>query len=1644
MRKTAILIVVVLLFFVNFNNVAFSKQDEINVLKEKISLLSINQRNNNFNIIQEPEKELNEYVQGQIIVKFKDKVESKKVDVINLQYGTSLIYKSNFSGFQLLKIPNNKNVLEMVELYSNNIDVEYAEPNYIKHICLSPNDPYYNLQWHLHNLDEGGINMEPAWDIATGSGVIVAVIDSGITQGTDLAGTCFVSGYDFVNDDNDPSDDNGHGTHIAGTITQSTNNNLGVCGVAFDACLMPIKVLNSVGEGTTTDEVEGIYYAVNNGANILSLSLAGPPSTSEEEAVAYAYYNNVTVIAASGNDNGPVSYPAAYDAYVIAIGATRYDKTRAWYSNFGSSLDLVAPGGDTSVDQNNDGYADGVLQQSKFNGVWDYYFLQGTSMATPHVSGVAALIYSMGVTSPDDIRNVLESSAVDLGTSGWDPYYGHGLINAYDALQFAQINNPPVFGMPSPTNGSTGNQLSLTWSIPINDPEGNLFSWTIQCSDGQTNSGTGETNGTKSLALSGLAYSNIYTVWVNATDPNGSSLYTRGWYTFTTKNYKPSVPTNFTATAMNETFIELTWTKGQQADTTYIERNSVVIWNRGEGTLIYNETETGCGDWGLLENTHYYYQAWSWNQADGFSNDFAIADAITINQPPYFYMPRPSNGSTNILLSQIWSIQIYDFDGDTFNWTIECSNGQNNSGTGTHGTKSLSLTGLAYLTTYKVWVNATDPTGSGLYTREWYIFTTKSPGGGGENGGWTEMQKLLASDGDEQEYFSHGISISGDTALIGAYYSNGNANRSGSVYVFNRIGTSWVEQTELVASDSEEMDAFGGSVSLDGDTALIGACQDDDNGYSSGSAYIFIRTGTIWNQQAKLLASDSGEQDAFGWSVSLDGDTALIGTQHGKAYILIRNGTNWSQQAEFSGGGLGFGWSVSLSGDTALIGSCPGSAYVFIRTGTTWTQQQKLTASDGTAGDQFGYSVSLDGDTALIGANWDDDNGNDSGSAYVFIRSAEIWTQQAKLLASDGKTGTEFGSSVSLSNETALIGAPIHDQGRGSAYVYTRNGTTWIQKAKLVASDGLPWDGFSLTVSLAEDTAIIGAIWYENAKGAAYVFTKGSQNQPPIFETPIPVNNSINNPLSFTWNIPINDPEGNLFSWTIQCSDGQTNSGSGETNGTKSLALSGLAYSATYKVWVNATDPTGSALWTQRWYTFTTKSQSWSNRPPTFSSPSPTNGSTSVNRYHATNVTVSDLDGNLTTVCFWYSTSNSPYSWTKAQQNNSVPANTTVRDINSSYSSGWNTQYWWKVTAYDSHVNVSVIYSFTTKAQTWVNRAPVISSPSPSNGSVGVPRYWFNNVTVSDADANQTLTVCFWNNSTAAPLIWKKAQQNNSESPLIHIVRDMNASWANEYSKKYWWKVTVDDGTTNISSWYCFTTKESSDGGGGSSGGGSEMPPAGPQNKKPVANVSAGEPYQGFVNTEITFDGSRSYDPDGNITKWFWVFGDNFNGTGKIVNHTYSKAGTYNVILTVTDNKGATNTDTTTCVITQPNRPPSKPIISGPTNGTTNTTYNFTAFSTDPDNDTIKYTFNWGAPVSQSSGFLPNGTSYTVNHSWSTPGEYILIVSVTDNQTVSSSQISITIVAGKKEQPSTPGFELVFILCAIAVAIFLWRKKQSV
>jgi serine protease len=354
---------------------------------------------------------------------------------------------------------------DVANAYSANPDVIFAEPNFYAYmndappepLAFTPDDPYFRFQW---NFPE--IQVPQAWDVSTGEGVLIAELDTGIAyedfdiyrQAPDLSGTRFLAGYDFVNKDEHANDDEGHGTHVAGTLAESTNNALGVAGVAFNATLMPVKVLDGQGQGSYDIIAQGIIYAADRGARVINMSLSGREASSAlAEAVTYAAQKGVLIVAAAGNSGGAVQYPAAYDE-VLAVGSVGYDKVRVSYSDFGPQIELVAPGGDTNVDLNGDGYPDGILQQTFRGNVTDfgYYFYEGTSMAAPHVSAVAALLFAFDPgANAQRVREVMESTTIDLGLPGRDDDYGYGLVQAANAL--AALGGVPI--TPTPTATAT-------------------------------------------------------------------------------------------------------------------------------------------------------------------------------------------------------------------------------------------------------------------------------------------------------------------------------------------------------------------------------------------------------------------------------------------------------------------------------------------------------------------------------------------------------------------------------------------------------------------------------------------------------------------------------------------------------------------------------------------------------------------------------------------------------------------------------------------------------------------------------------------------------------------------------------------------------------------------------------------------------------------------------------------------------------------------------------------------------------------------------------------------------------------------------------------------------------------------------------
>ena len=491
---------------------------------------------------------------------------------------------------------------------------------------------------------------------------------------------------------------------------------------------------------------------------------------------------------------------------------------------------------------------------------------------------------------------------------------------------------------------------------------------------------------------------------------------------------------------------------------------------------------------------------------------------------------------------------------------------------------------------------------------------------------------LKAGNAEEDDLFGRSVAVSGDTIVVGAPFEDssatgvtngpgGSADNSavyaGAAYVFVRNGATWSQQAYLKAGNADASDNFGSSVAISGDTAIVGALfeasnatgvingpggSSDNSTSSAGAAYVFVRNGTNWSQQAYLKSGNTDANDYFGLSVSISGDTVVVGAYGedsnqigvvngpggsadnstsgaGAAYVFVRSETNWSQQAYLKAGNSGaedhFGQSVAISGDAVIVGAPgersnatgvsngpggstdnsaheAGASYVFLRNGSIWSQQAYLKAGNTEAGDVFGTSVAISGDTAIVGAYGEDSNqigvvngpggsadnsANWAGAAYVFMRSGSTWSQQAYLKA--GNTGKDdlFGLSIAISGDTVVVGASLEDSPAtgvgngpggsdddssyyvGSAYIFRREGTTWSQQAFVKAGNSGEGDEFGSAVAISGDTVIVGALRERSnetgvingpggstdnsatSAGAAYVFLV-SEIPPPLLLLP--------------------------------------------------------------------------------------------------------------------------------------------------------------------------------------------------------------------------------------------------------------------------------------------------------------------------------------------------------------------------------------------------------------------------------------------------------------------------------------------------------------------------------------------------------------
>ena len=408
------------------------------------------------------------YVPGEVIVKYKDGTTGSAEQKVEAATGTDT-ERAIPGGSRQLEIEDGDSVTDTVAELRKDPNVAYAVPNYKAHASgLVPNDPSFGLQWNL--AGPFGINMPDAWDLARarnapgGRGAVVAVLDTGVAyqgfrrfrKAPDLNN--FVPGYDFVAGDRHPNDQNGHGTHVSGTIAGSTNNGVGVAGIAYRTRIMPVRVLDSQGAGDTVAIARGLRFAARRRVSVINLSLEFDASVRAAQipdivgAIRYVRSKGVLIVAAAGNQAGTVAAYPARARHVMAIAATTVRGCQAEYSNSGFDLDITAPGGgvdaaniDTAYDQSvcRAGQPGPYIYQQTFtSGVRSFGLpggYEGTSMAAPHVSGVAALVIAsrrLGPRpSPRAVEEHLERTARDIGAPGFDPRYGYGLLDAAAALR---------------------------------------------------------------------------------------------------------------------------------------------------------------------------------------------------------------------------------------------------------------------------------------------------------------------------------------------------------------------------------------------------------------------------------------------------------------------------------------------------------------------------------------------------------------------------------------------------------------------------------------------------------------------------------------------------------------------------------------------------------------------------------------------------------------------------------------------------------------------------------------------------------------------------------------------------------------------------------------------------------------------------------------------------------------------------------------------------------------------------------------------------------------------------------------------------------------------------------------------------------
>lgn len=536
---------------------------------------------------------------SRVIVVFKDDMKTEDVDFIEKCGGKMKQHLKLING-GVIEIPT-----KAIDSLKKNSRVKYVEPDIKVHSFQEI------IPWGVDRIDADAV-----WTFGNkGIGVNVCVIDTGIDYTHPDLDDNYKGGYDFVNDDGDPLDDNGHGTHCAGIIA-AENNTEGVVGVAPEINLYAVKALDRFGSGWLSDIIAGIEWSVENNMDVISMSLGTSTySQSLEDACNAAYNAGIILVAAAGNegDGDPntteTSYPAAFDS-VIAVGATDKNDGVADFSNTGPYLELTAPG--VNIYSTLPTYRVTLTRTYGY----DYGTLSGTSMACPHVAGVAALIIAAnpGISNAE-VRQILQQTADDIDENGWDPAYGYGLVDADEAA--AKDTLPPIISDLTPTDRAYVNTSNVTISAKLSDPSGINMSSIVMILDGS--SVTPDFNSTTGIVS---YYTNLsdglHSVYLEVSDAVGNTA--NASWSFTVDTIPPEKVTNVTVTTVSSSQLNVTWTGVNDAEYYNVYRSD----NNVSFALIGSATQNFYLDTGLAANTTYYYYV---TAVDGAGNEGNPSDA---------------------------------------------------------------------------------------------------------------------------------------------------------------------------------------------------------------------------------------------------------------------------------------------------------------------------------------------------------------------------------------------------------------------------------------------------------------------------------------------------------------------------------------------------------------------------------------------------------------------------------------------------------------------------------------------------------------------------------------------------------------------------------------------------------------------------------------------------------------------------------------------------------------------------------------------------------------------------------------------------------------------------------------------------------